>query len=307
MKSVIVPGGAHPALATNVAALGGFGLVGADLNRLPDAELVELQGSVRGAQVFIVQPTSPPPEPHIFELLLLADAAHRAGAAHVTAVVPYFGYARQDRRAYGSRTAVGARVAADVLATRVDRVVTVDLHSPAVEGFFAFEVDHLEAFPVLIERLRGIKDAVVVAPDLGAIRLADRYASALDLPLAVVHKQRVSGTAVAAERITGDVEGRVPLIVDDMIVTGATIESALEIAIANGAHPQGIVVATHAAFAAGALELLSELPINRIVVTDSIPTQPGGRLEVASLAPLLADAVTRLSEGFSLAGLVARV
>jgi ribose-phosphate pyrophosphokinase len=158
VKSVIVAGGAHPALAQNVARLGGFAIVGADLNRLPDAELVELRESVRGMQVYIVQPTSPPPEPHIFELLLIADAARRAGAAQVTAVVPYFGYARQDRRAHGTRMALGARVAADVLATRVHRLVAVDLHSPAVEGSF-LRSRPPGGVPVLVERLRDMKDA----------------------------------------------------------------------------------------------------------------------------------------------------
>jgi ribose-phosphate pyrophosphokinase len=306
-KFAILSGRAQPALAESISAVTGFRLLGVDLRLYPDAEVVELQESVRGAHVFIVQPTSPPPEPHLFELLLLADAARRAGAAGITAVVPYFGYARQDRRAHGARTAVGARVAADVLATRVDRLLTVDLHSPPVEGFFSFEVDHLEAFPLLVERLGNFDDGVVIAPDLGAVRLADRYARALDLPAAVVHKERLSGTEVTAERITGDVKGRVPLIVDDMIVTGGTIASAVDVSVRNGARPGAVVVATHAVFAAGALERLAALPVRHIVTTDSVAVQPVAGLEVVSLAPLLGDAILRISRGLSLGGLVARV
>jgi ribose-phosphate pyrophosphokinase len=306
MTAVIISGGAHPALARAVAAAGGFRTVAAELERLPDAELVGVADSVRGEDVYLIQPTPPPPESHLFELLLLADAVRRAGAARITGVVPYLGYARQDRRAAGRRVAVGAKVVADVLATRLDRVVVVDLHAPATEAFFSCAVEHLEAFPLFLEQLRGIKDAVVVAPDLGASKLADRYAAALELPFAVVHKTRLSGTEVAVRQVTGDVAGRVPLIVDDMITTGRTVAAALGAVLAAGASAGAIVAATHAVFAPGAVELLFSLPIRRLLVTDSVPPPPDPRIEVVTLAGTLAEAIRRLHEGRSLEGLRAR-
>jgi ribose-phosphate pyrophosphokinase len=306
MTAVIVSGGAHPGLARDVAAAGGFRTVDAELERLPDAELVGLATSVRGEDVYLVQPTPPPPEAHVFELLLLADAARRAGASRVTGVIPYLGYSRQDRRAAGRRVAIGARMVADLLATRLDRVIAVDLHAPAIEGFFSCAVEHLEAFPLMVERVRGLEGMVVVAPDLGAAHLADRYALALDLPFAVVHKTRLSGTEVAVRRVTGEVAGRVPLIVDDMITTGRTVAAALNAVIAAGARPGAVVAATHGVFAPQALDLLFSLPIRRLLVTDSVAPPPDPRLEIVTLAGQLADAIGRLHDGRSLEGLLAK-
>lgn len=299
-------GGAHEALAHAVADAGGFELIDAALEQLPDAELVELRHEVRGADLYVIQPTPPPPEAHLFELMLIADAARRGGVARITGVVPYLGYSRQDRRAGGRRTAVGARVVADMLATRLDRVVAVDLHTPAIEGFFSCAVEHLEAFPVILERLRGTTDATVVAPDLGAAKLADRYASALGLPFAVVHKTRTSGTEVAAGQLTGSVAGRIPVIVDDMITTGATVAAALRAVLAAGARPGAIVAATHGLFAPGALDLLSSLPVQRLLVTDSVPPPPHPQVELVSLARTLAQAIERLHDARSLEGLRAQ-
>ena len=201
-----------------------------DLERFPDGEChVRVLESVRGQDVYFVVSTGPPVEANLVELLLLSDACRRAGAARLTAVIPYFGYARQDRRASG-RESVGARLIADLLeAGGLDRVVTIDLHSPALEGFFSLPIEHLTAVPLLAEALghSGVgANGVVVAPDLGAARLADRYAKLLELPVAIVHKTRISGREVAVHGVSGDVEGRQPLIVDDMISTGGTIEAA---------------------------------------------------------------------------------
>lgn len=306
MTAVIVPGGAHPALSQRIAAAGAFRTVAASLEHLPDAELAGLTESVRGEDVYIIQPLPPPPEGHAFELLLLADAARRAGAARVTGIVPYLGYSRQDRRAGGKRVAVGARVMADMLSPRFDRIVLTDLHAPAIEGFFTCAVEHLEVFPFLLDRLRGTPADVVVSPDLGAAKLADRYAASLDLPFAVVHKTRLSGTEVAVRRVTGDVAGKVPLIVDDMITTGRTVAAALG-ALANaGAQPGAIVAATHGVFTPDARDLLDGCGIARLLVTDSVPVSADDRLEVVSLAGLLADAIARLHHGQSLEGILAR-
>lgn len=312
MELSIFSGSSHLRLANAVAASLGAGLGKRELERFPDGECrVRLSESVRGADVYLLQPTSPPVEANLVELLLIADACRRAGAARVTALVPYFGYARQDRRA-GEREPVGARVIADLMrAGGLDRVVTIDLHSAALEGFFSMPLEHLTAVPLLAEALRpwavGV-GAVVVAPDLGAARLADRYASLLELPVAVVHKTRVSGREVTTRGVTGNVEGRQPLIVDDMISTGGTIEAASRALAAAGSLPVAAVAATHALLVGGAGERLAALGARRVIVTDSIafPESPDLPLEVVSVAPLLARAVRQLHEDRSLADLAAR-
>ncbi len=307
----VFSGTANVPLAEAVAARLGLRLGDRLLEHFPDGEMqVQVRESVRGDDVYVVQPTGPPVGEHLLELLLLADACRRAGADHITAVVPYFGYARQDRRASG-REPVGARVVADLLrAAGLDRVVAVDLHSPALEGFFSLPLEHLTAVPLLAESLRhsgvGVS-GVVVAPDLGAARLADRYARLLDLPVAIVHKTRVSGREVSVHGVSGNVEGRQPLIVDDMISTGGTIEAASRALAAAGSLPAAAVAATHGLFVSGAEERLAAVGARRVIVTDSVAPPPGLRLklEVVSVAPMLARAIQHLHEDRSLADLVA--
>ncbi|TAK66132.1 MAG: ribose-phosphate pyrophosphokinase, partial [Dehalococcoidia bacterium] len=263
-----------------------------------------------GADVYVVQPTSPPADRHLFELLLIADAARRAGAARVSAVVPYLGYARQDRRAAG-REPVAARVVADVIgAGSIDRLVVVDVHTPAIEGFFSMPVESLTAVPRLAEAVQEHVDAdsVLVAPDLGAGKLAERYGRALHppLPVAIVHKTRVSGSDVRVTRVTGDVRHRAPIIVDDMITTGATIEAAIDALLAEGSVPRITVVASHGLLVGNALARLRPLPIRRIIVTDSVPVPDAVALAIqrVSVAPLLADAIRRLHANESLDALI---
>ena len=307
MELKLLAGSAHPRLAADIAGQLGTPLCRCDLRRFPDLELhVQLQDSVRGHDVFVVQPTSPPVETHIFELLLLADACRRADAGRITAVVPYFGYARQDRRA-GGREPVTARLVADLMrAAGLQRVVAVDLHSPAIEGFFSVPVEQLTAVTLLADSVRGrlASPTVVVAPDLGAAKLADRYAQRLDLPVAIVHKQRLGAEKVAARRITGEVRGLAPLIVDDMISTGGTIEAASTALIAAGCAPEITVLATHALLVGAAVERLIRLPL-RLVTTDTVANaqRPAISIDRVSLAPLLAAAIERLHKGESLEGL----
>jgi ribose-phosphate pyrophosphokinase len=221
--------------------------------------------------VYLVESTGPPVSDNILELLLLLDASRRAGAGRLTAVVPYFGYARQDRRR-SSGEAVGARVLADALVSAgAQRLVVVDPHTTALEAMCAVPVEMLSAVPVLARAVTGdlAEDAVVVAPDLGAVKLAERYAALLERPVAVVRKTRVSGEAVRAEELVGEVAGRSALIVDDMISTGGTIEAAVRVLQAFGASREVVVVATHGLLVASAHKRLAPL-VDRLVVTDSL-------------------------------------
>jgi len=226
----------------------------------------------------------------------------------VTAVMPYFGYARQDRRATG-REPVGARLVADLLAAGgIQRVVAVDLHVASLEGFFAVPLEHLTAVPAMVEHLRGrlASASVIVAPDLGAAKLAERYARALQLPFAIVHKRRLTGEHVRVSGIAGDVRGLAPVIVDDMISTGGTIEAAVAALLAAGCRPEFRVAATHGLLVGAAGERLARAGVTAITVTDSLqsPSVDGVALEVVSLAPLLAEAIDRLHRRRSLNDLI---
>ncbi len=305
---ILLSGSANPALAGAVAERLGTRLAACLLERFPDGELhVEIRESVRGQRVYLFQPTSPPVEEHLFELLLLGDACRRAGAARVTAVMPYFGYARQDRRAAG-RDCIAARVAADVLAAcRIDDVVVIDLHSRSGEGLFSMPAQHLSAVSALAEAVRSSGgNVVLVAPDLGAVKLARRYAAALDLPVAIVHKTRLSGRDVKVQQIAGEVRGRAPLIVDDMISTGGTVAAAVRALLAAGSAPDITVVVTHGLFAPLAEERLRDLPVARVITTDTIVQRAdtGLPVEVVSVAPLLSEVLRRLDRDESLGDLV---
>lgn len=306
---ILLSGSANGPLAQAVATSLGMRLAACVLDRFPDGELhVEIRESVRGQRVYLMQPTCPPVEAHLFELLLLGDACRRAGATRLTAVIPYFGYARQDRRAVG-RDPIAARVVANVMAAGgIDGVVVVDLHSRGTEGLFAMPTEHLSATSLLADAMRPAipGEAVLVAPDLGAVKLADRYARMLGLPVATIHKSRVSGRDVKVHQLVGDVRGRAPLIVDDLLSTGGTVAAAVRAVLAAGATPDITVVVTHGLFAQPAEEVLRALPIARILTTDSIPPRAdmGLPVQVVALAPLLAEVIGRLDRDESLGDLV---
>ncbi|HZQ99023.1 MAG TPA: ribose-phosphate pyrophosphokinase [Chloroflexota bacterium] len=308
-RFALLAGSANPALAESVANRLGVAPMERDVGRFPDGELrVALGASVRGRDVYLVQPTAPPVDQNLVELLLLADACRRSGAARLTTMVPYFGYARQERRQ--GREPVSARLVADLVeASGVDRIVAVDLHAPAIEGFFRIPVEHLTAVPLLAERASTWlpPDSVVVAPDLGAVKVAERYARILGLPLAVLHKTRSGDGAVSVRALTGEVEARAPLVVDDMVSTGATVDAAVRAVLAAGARPEVVLAATHGLFVPPADALLSALPIQRVVVTDSVAVRHdlGLPLDVVGLAPLLTEAVRRLHRDRSVGELVA--
>ncbi len=309
MAIVIFLGGANQPLAEAIAAEVGVPLGQRVLARFPDSELhVEIQQSVRGHDVYLIQSTSPPADAHLMELLFLADACHRAGARRITAIVPYFGYARQDRRGKG-REPVGARITSDLFAAaHIAHVVAVDLHTPELEGFMSIPLEHLTAVPILARTAAPLlgADCVVVSPDLGGVKLAERYARALGQPMAVVHKTRLSGREVEVHGIVGEVAGRVPVIVDDMVSTAGTVAAAIRALLDAGAVPPACVVATHALLVGEAIERLGGVPLKRLVFSDSVAAaaHPALPIEVASIAPLLAEAIKRLHCEQSLADLI---
>ena len=309
MEIRIFSGSANLPLAMAVCQTLGLSLGERILERFLDTELhVEIQENVRGCDVYLIQSTSPPVDQNILEIIFLADACRRAGAGRITAVVPYFGYARQDRRARGGEP-VGARVIMDLIKTTgSQRVVAVDLHSAALEAAFSVSLEHLTAVPLLAEAVRSsiAAETVIVSPDLGAAKLAERYAKRFGLSVVILHKHRLSGESVAVQSMLGDVQGRPVVIVDDMISTGATIEAAVNTVAGAGSLSPITVVATHALLTGVAVQRLRRLDIDKVITTDSIAAAPNIDLpmQVVSLAPLLADAIGRLHENKSLDALI---
>jgi ribose-phosphate pyrophosphokinase len=298
MELSLISGKAHPALATAIGNRLGITAGRCLIEAFPDDELqIKVAEPLLGHDVYLIQPTGPPVGRHLLELLLIADACKLAGAARITAVVPYFGYARQDRRTQGGEP-VGAKVMADLICTRADRIITVHLHNPAIEGFFARPMEHLFPTHLLADRLKSSMpdDAVLVAPDLGAVKLAQHYADYLDLPVAYVHKERISGERVQVRRIIGDVTDRFPVLVDDMISTGGTMVSAIEALLELECRTPVTLAATHALLAGDAAARLAAQPIGSIIATNSLP-QPSEEsvpMEIVDIAVLLADAIERV-------------
>lgn len=302
-------GSAHPELLAAIAEQLGEQPGQLQLQRFPDGEVnARLEESVRGEDVFILQPTGPPVNENLMELLVMLDAFRRASAGRITAIIPYYGYSRQEKKSLG-REPITARLVADLLTTAgAQRVVSIDLHAPAIQGFFNIGMDHLTAVPILVEYLlpRRQPDMVVVAPDTGRVKLADRYAEALDLPLAVLYKRRLGPEQVQTRAVVGDVAGCRPLIIDDMISTGGTVLAAVQALEAAGARPEVLVAATHGLFTGHAQERLRYPAIREIIVTDTLPQLPDRRpahLRVCSVASLLAQTITRLHNDESISAL----
>lgn len=306
-ESALFAGSAHRMLAAAIARELGVPLSTSTVERFPDGELlVELKESVRGREVFLVQPTCPPVNDHLIELLAFSDACRRAAAARVTAIVPYFGYARADKR-QGRRVSITASMVADLMqAVGFQQIVTLDLHAAQIEGFFSIPVESLSARRPLTEALRPHlpRETVVVSPDTGRVPMATEYAHALGLPVVVLHKRRESGTETVVTHVVGDVAGKACLIVDDMIATGGTLARCIEALLAAGAQPDILIAATHGLFVPPAREALLRYPsVRAIFVADTMPVDIAGwenRLHVVTVAPLLAEVIRRLQEDSSL-------
>jgi ribose-phosphate pyrophosphokinase len=287
-------GTANPPLAARVAELLGVPLSGCDVQRFPDGEVsVVLRDSVRHRDAFVIQPTAPPVDGNLVELLAFGDACHRAGAERVIAVVSYFGYGRSDRRS-DKREPIGAgMVAACLEAVGFTHVITVDMHTPQIEGFFRIPVDSLSAMPTLADELRRTlpEQAVVVAPDAGRVKTATALADLLGIELVILHKRRESGSETTVRAIIGDVRGRACILIDDMISTGGTIEESIAALRRHGAGREMIVAATHGLFVGNAAERLRDA--TGIVVTDTTLVR-WERPVVCSVATLIADAIRRM-------------
>ncbi|MEZ5964484.1 MAG: ribose-phosphate pyrophosphokinase [Planctomycetota bacterium] len=293
----VFSGTAHDKLARDICAHMGIPLGDAVLKPFPDGEIdLKVECDVRGADVFVVQPTCPPVHDNLFKLLSFADCLRRASADRITAVIPYFGYARKDRKDEG-RVPINAKLVANLItASGVNRVVAVDLHAPQIQGFFDIPVDHLYARPVIMEILRrlDVQNPIILSPDVGGVKLARAYAKDLECDIAIVDKRRISGDTTVVEHVVGSVKDRDVIIVDDMVATGGSIADAARIAKERGGK-KVFIAATHAVLAGSAVDKLNAAPVEGIVFTDTIPERANlQRCTVASMAPLLARAIDRI-------------
>ena len=299
----IFAGSANRAFTGRVCQTVGIPVGKASVVLFPDGELmVKLDEDVRGRDCFVIQSTSQPVNENLMELLIWIDCLKRASAARITAVLPYFGYARQDRKSEG-RTPITAKLVANIItAAGADRVIAMDLHAAQVQGFFDIPMDHLLASPVLsryfLDEVPKMGKVAIVSPDPGNLKAASWYAEQLNADLAFIDKRRQSATSVEAKNIVGDIKGKTILMIDDMITTGGTIAEA---AFTLKEHGAGTIyaAATHGVFAGSAVEKLSKAPIDRIIITDTIPACERlaplkDRLTVLSVAPLMGEAIKRI-------------
>ena len=307
----IFTGTSNPALAREVCEHLGERLGEAEVGRFPDGEvMVEIHENVRGGDVFVIQSTCSPPNESLMELLLVMDALRRASARRVTAVVPYFGYSRQDRKV-ASRVPISAKLVADLITTAgASRVVTVDLHAGQIQGFFNIPVDNLYAMPVLIDYLRKRLDGEkisVISPDAGGVERARAFAGRLNANLAIINKRRRRASEVAEMQLVGEVRDSVAVLVDDMIDTAGTITEAAKV-VANAGASEVFAVATHPILSDPACERLNKSNIVEIVTTNSILLRPKVQMElkklkVLSVATLIAEAVKRIHNEESVSSL----
>ena len=307
---MVFTGNANPQLADAIAKNIGVPLGYAGISKFSDGEVsVELNENVRGKDVFIIQPTCSPTNDSIMELLLMADALHRASANRITAVIPYFGYARQDRRVRSARVAISAKVVADMIgAVGVNRVLTVDLHAEQIQGFFSIPVDNVYGSPVLtddIER-QSYTNLTVVAPDVGGVGRARAVAKELNVDLAIIDKRRPTANEAQVMHIIGDVKGRSCLIVDDMVDTAGTLCKAADALKEHGAL-KVVAYCTHPVLSGPAIENINSSNLDALVVTDTIPLSDEAKscahIRQLSMAKLLAESIRRVSNEESISAM----
>ncbi len=309
---LVFAGNANRALAQAVCKELGIGLGKALVGKFSDGEVqIEIEENVRGQDVFVVQPTCAPAAEHLVELLALVDALKRASAGKVTAVVPYFGYARQDRRPRSARMPITAKVAASMFSVvHVDRVLTVDLHADQIQGFFDIPVDNVYASPLLLAdiwRAHGTDNLIVVSPDVGGVVRARAIAKRLDdAELAIIDKRRPKANVATVMNIIGDVSGKVCVLVDDIVDTAGTLCAAAAALKAQGA-TKVVAYCTHAVLSGAAIDNVDKSQLDELVVTDTIPLSPAakacGRIRQLSVAELLAETIRRIAFGESVSSL----
>ncbi len=309
---MVFSGNANLELAQDVVKHLALPLGKAMVTRFSDGETqVEIQENVRGKDAFIVQPTCAPTNDNLMELMIMADALKRASASRITAVIPYFGYARQDRRPRSARVAISAKVVANMLQIAgVDRVITMDLHADQIQGFFDIPVDNIYATPVLLNdlRMQNRNDLVVVSPDVGGVVRARALAKQLNTDLAIIDKRRPKANIAEVMNIIGEVQGRTAVIMDDMVDTAGTLCKAAQALKEQGA-TKVFAYATHPVLSGGAVERIVESALDELVVTNTIPLSPQARscekIRSLSIAALLAETFARMRRGDSIISLFA--
>jgi len=305
----IFSGRAHPALAQEICAYLGIPLGNLTLYNFSDGEdYCQIDENVRGADVFVVQPTCSPVNDHVMELLILLDAFRRSSASRITAVLPYFGYARQDKKDK-PRVPIAAKLMADLLtAAGADRILTMDLHAAQIQGFFNIPVDHLFAAPVILDAIRKLQldDLVIVSPDVGGLTRARAIAKRLEASLAVIDKRRTGKNETEILNVVGDVDGKDVLILDDIIDTAGTLVQAAA-ALRTGGAKRTYAAAVHGVFSGPALERIEGSKLESLLVTNTIPVEAAmarcPRIRALSVAPLLGEAIQRIHDGASVSSL----
>jgi len=308
-KLMVFAGNSNKRLAEDICKYLGSSLGDAFVGRFSEGEIqVKVNQNVRGKDVFVVQPTCPPVNENLMELLIILDALRRASAGRLTAVVPYFGYARQDRKDQ-ARVPITAKLVANLLVrSGADRVLTMDLHAGQIQGFFDVPVDHLFAAPVLIEHFKNLKtsdDLVVVSPDVGGVKMARAFAKRLGAPLGIVDKRRIDAESAEVMNVLGDVKGKTVILIDDMCATAGSLTEAANILKQRGAKTIYAGV-SHGVFSGPALERLDKSALKEIIVTDSIPIEnhkKHPKIKVCSIAKLLGEAIKRIHNEESVSSL----
>jgi ribose-phosphate pyrophosphokinase len=311
-NTVLFTGNANRALAQEMASSLGVELGRASVGRFSDGEVtVEIQQNVRARDVFVVQSTCAPTNEHLMELLIMVDALKRASARRITAVIPYFGYARQDRRPRSTRVPISAKVVANLLETvGVERVLTMDLHADQIQGFFDIPVDNIYASPVLLADLKSknYKDLVVISPDVGGVVRARALAKQLGCDLAIIDKRRAAANVSEVMHVIGEIEGRNCVVMDDMIDTAGTLVKAAEVLKERGAK-RVYAYCTHAVFSGPAIERIEKSQLDEVVITNTIPLNEAAKaskkIRQLSVAFLFAETIRRITDGESVTSLFA--